>query len=122
MVKHLAEAGASSVTLFNRLDVVANDTPLAAILPALCHSAGDALRPIRASHDGIAALFLRGTDTALLFLSNLTRDEQNVRVPANLAQRGDGMEIVLQPFTATSMRLPYGGDAATTPEPRFRSG
>ena len=39
MVKHLAEAGASSVTLFNRLDVVASDTPLAAILPALCHSA-----------------------------------------------------------------------------------
>ena len=125
MVKHLAEAGASSVTLFNRLDVVASDTPLSAILPALCHSAGDIVTPIIASHDGIAALFLRGTDTALLFLSNLTRDEQTVRLPPKLALAGGstaGMEIALQPFAATVMRLPYGGDAATTPEPRFRSG
>ncbi len=36
MVKHLAEAGASSVTLFNRLDIVTGDTPLTQILPALC--------------------------------------------------------------------------------------
>lgn len=125
MVKHLAEAGASSVTLFNRLDVVARETPLAAILPALCRSGGDVVVPIRASHDGIAALFVRSTDTALLFLSNLTRDEQNVRLPANLALRiGEmaGMEIALQPFAATLMRLPYGGDAATTPGPPSRSG
>ena len=125
MIKHLAEAGASSVTLFNRLDVVASDTPLSAILPALCLSAGDVLTPIRASHDGIAALFFRRSDTAILFLSNLTRDEQRVRVPANLALPGDlkaGMEIALQPFSATLMRLPYEGDAATTPEPPSRSG
>jgi len=128
VVKYLAEAGASSVTLFNRLDVVAGVTPLAAILPALCHSAGNIVTPIRASnarHDGIAALLLRGTDAALLFLSNLTRDEQTIRLPADMTQqagRTAGMEVALQPFNATFMRLPYGGDAATTPEPRSRSG
>ena len=124
MVKHLAEAGASSVTLFNRLDVIANDTPLSAILPALCYCAGDVVTPIIASHDGIAALFLRGTDTALLFLSNLTRDEHRVRLPTLALPGGStaGMEIALQPFAATAMRLPSGGDAATTPEPRSRSG
>ncbi len=125
MVKHLAEAGASSVTLFNRLDIVTGDTPLTQILPALCCATGDVVTPTRASHNGIASLFLRGKDAALLFLSNLTRDELTVRLHTSLAISGGslaGTEITLQPFAATSLRLPYGGGAAIMPEPRFRSG
>ena len=80
--KHLAEAGASSVTLFNRLDIVTGDTPLAAILPALCHANGDMVTPTTASHDGIASLCLRAEATALLFLANLTPKDQKVRLPA----------------------------------------
>jgi hypothetical protein len=109
MVKHLAEAGASSVTLFNRLDIVTGDTPLTEMLPALCCAAGNVLAT-RASHDGVTSLFLREKDAGMLFLSNVTRDELRVRLPARLAMPGDSpasAEITLRPFAATSMRLPF---------------